>query len=285
MRQIISQFIPYTLEMQLHRAYTFWLCWKVNFLNYNVSMRTGGRDPLLPPNWLPSVGGGDYTQIGEEFFEYFVHIAGLKPQERVLDVGCGTGRMARPLARYLQSGNYDGIDIVAPSIKWCQNTYAHRYPNFHFHFTDIYNKRYNPTGSYQASEYRFQFETSSFDFVFLTSVFTHMLPQDIENYLSEVARVLTQRGRCLITYFLLTPESLKLIEEKASSIAFSYALEGCRVENKNVPESAVAYDESRIRELYEKHELNILEPISYGSWCGRKNGLSYQDIVVASKRR
>jgi hypothetical protein len=55
-------------------------------------------------------------------------------------------------------------------------------------------------------------------------------------------------GRRLITYFLLTANSLKLIEENASSIDFRYTLHGCRVKNKQVPEDAVAYCENRIRE-------------------------------------
>ncbi|HEV2704984.1 MAG TPA: class I SAM-dependent methyltransferase [Pyrinomonadaceae bacterium] len=252
-------------------------------MHYNVGRSTGRLDPLLPPPWLHSVGGADYAQSGEEFFRYFVDIAGLMPQERVLDVGCGTGRMARPLTRYLKGGSYDGIDIVAPSIKWCQQAYADSYPNFRFHFTDIYNKVYNPHGRYQASEYRFPFESSSFDFVFLTSVFTHLLPQDMENYLSEVARVLRPGGRCLITYFLLTPDSLNFIGEKAGAFTFRYQFEGCRVEQEDVPEVAIAYDESRIRSLYEKYQLHISRPVCYGSWCGRTDGLSYQDIVVASK--
>jgi ubiquinone/menaquinone biosynthesis C-methylase UbiE len=275
MRQIISRLIPHRLKVLVRRAF--------NFVYYNTGLLMGRRDPLLPPGWLHSVGGGDYNQIGDEFFQYFITIAGLKPSERVLDVGCGTGRMARPLTKYLKGGSYDGIDIVAPSIEWCQKMFTPRHPNFHFHFTDIYNKTYNPIGSYRASEYRFPFENSSFDFVFLNSVFTHMLPQDMENYLAEIARVLKQGGRCFITYFLLTPDSLKLIEEKASGLLFKYELHGCRVEKANVPEEAVAYEESKIRDLYEAHELKISEPISYGSWCGRNNGLSFQDIVVASK--
>ena len=80
----------------------------------------------MPPPWLHCVGdGGDSdTEIGKEFFRYFTEIAGLKPHERVLDIGCGTGRMARPLTSYLTSGSYDGLDIVANSINWCQKTYA-----------------------------------------------------------------------------------------------------------------------------------------------------------------
>jgi len=253
------------------------------FLEYRAGVRLGWRDPLLPPNWLPGAGDGDYTQIGEHFFQHFVGIGGLKPHERVLDIGCGTGRMARPLTKYLRSGSYDGLDIVAPSIEWCQKAYTSRYPNFHFHFTDIYNKLYNPTGRYRASDHHLPFENSSFDFVFLTSVFTHMLPRDIENYLSEVTRLLKPGGRCLITYFLLTSESLQFIERKASTIDFRYELEGCRVDNKDVPEAAVAYDESSIREMYQKCKMDILQPIHYGSWSGRKNGLSYQDIVIANK--
>ena len=41
------------------------------------------------------------------------------------------------------------------------------------------------------------------DVAFLTSVFTHMLPEDVEHYLDELARVLKPGGRTLITWFLL----------------------------------------------------------------------------------
>lgn len=162
--------------------------------------------------------------------------------------------MARPLTRYLPDGSYDGLDIVAPSIEWCQKTYTPRFPNCQFHFTDIYNKAYNPNGTCRASEYRFPFADSIFDLVFLTSVFTHMLPPDMENYLREITRVLKLGGRCLITYFLLNAGSLKLIEEHASTIDFKGELQGYRVNNLEVPEAAVAYDENKIRELCEKYK-------------------------------
>ena len=42
---------------------------------------------------------------------------GLKPEHRVLDIGCGVGRVALPLTRYLTSGTYDGFDIVKRWIR------------------------------------------------------------------------------------------------------------------------------------------------------------------------
>jgi len=274
MRRVIVRLIPYPLKVQLRRAY--------NVVNNYVGVRTGKLDPLLPPSSLHCVGDSDFSETGEEFFRYFVDRCELKPHDRVLDVGSGTGRMARPLTRYLTDGSYEGIDIVAPSVQWCQNTYAFRYPSFHFHFADIYNKVYNPDGKYNASEYRFPFETSSFDFVFLTSVFTHMLRQDMEHYLSEIVRVLKPAKRCLITYFLLNPTSWKFIKEGVSYYSFQHELPGCRIESADTPEAVVAYDESSLRGLYAKYGLNITEPVLYGTWC-KRDGWSWQDIVIASK--
>ena len=58
----------------------------------------GGADPLIPPNSLHSagsLGSADYVAAGEEFFRYFVDLCELKPDDRVLDVGSGTGRIGR----------------------------------------------------------------------------------------------------------------------------------------------------------------------------------------------
>lgn len=98
--------------------------------------------------------------------------------------------MAAPLAAYLsKEGSYEGLDIVVQAVRWCSENITPRYPNFRFVHADIYNKSYNPEGKITAHQYAFPYGEASFDFVFLTSVFTHMLPADVENYLHQVSRV------------------------------------------------------------------------------------------------
>src|SRR5471032_1693123 len=82
----------------------------------------GRKDDIVPPRKLiDGVGGGDFTAVGQEFFRHFTDIGGLKPEHRVLDVGCGCGRMAVPLIPFLTgTGEYHGFDIVPAAIKWSQ---------------------------------------------------------------------------------------------------------------------------------------------------------------------
>ena len=110
-----------------------------------------------------------------------------------------------------------------------------------------------------------------------------MLPADMENYLAESARVMKRGSRCMHTFFLINDETLGLMAQGAVAFNFIYKREGYLTVSKIEPEKAVAYDESCIRALYKKYQLKIIEPIHYGNWCGRKEFLSGQDIVVAEK--
>lgn len=242
--------------------------------------------PLVPPKLLVSVGGGDFRAIGEQFVGYFRELAQLAPDDRVLDVGCGIGRMAIPLTSYLgPRGTYDGFDVVPHGIEWCRRRITPRFPNFRFQCVEVRNDDYNPEGAVAASEFVFPYGDASFDFVFLTSVFTHMLPADSAHYLREVARVLAPGGRCFSTWFLLSGESRALVARGASSLAFRHAVPGGMTTNAGRPGEAIAVDEDRVRAAHHASALSIDEPIRYGSWCGRSPSLSYQDIVVARRAR
>lgn len=242
-------------------------------------------DELIPPtDRISFIGGGDYKRIGEEFFNYFKEIGGLKSDDKVLDVGCGIGRMAIPLTKFLRAnGSYEGFDIVPDGIDWCTDNITSKYPNFKFHLFDVQNSTYNVEGKQKAAEYRFPFSNKSFDFIFLTSVFTHMLPGDMENYLSEISRVLKPGGKLFTTYFLLNEESIQHIKLGQSTLDFKYNYKNHSLLHASKPEDAIAFDEKFIVNILEKENLEISKPIYFGSWCGRSQYLSYQDILLSVK--
>lgn len=245
----------------------------------------GHHDPLLPSRELiDSVGGGDFKAVGQEFFCHFTQVGGLKPNDHVLDVGSGCGRMAVPLMSYLSDkGGYWGFDIMENGVRWCEQHITPRRPNFHFLLADVYNRCYNPNGKYKPNEFKFPYDSQSFDFVFLTSVFTHMLAPDMQNYLAEISRVMRPGARCITSFFLLNTDARNLMTDGASSINFKCKLPDCYSSREDIPEGAIAFDEQYVRERFPKQGLRIIEPIHFGSWCGRNQYLSYQDIVLATK--
>lgn len=243
---------------------------------------TQTRDPLIPPRGLWFVGGEqDYQAVNEEFLRYFVELGNLREDHSVLDVGCGIGVMASRLTRFLgPQGAYCGFDIVPVGIKWASNHISSRFPNFSFTHVDLFNKHYNPKGKLSANSFLFPYPDKTFDFVFLKSVFTHLLPASIEHYLQEISRVLKPTGKCLATIFLLNDESVGLIRAAKSSISLNHELDGCLVLDPQFPETAIGVPENDFMRACVRQGLRQIPPSHYGSWCGRELYMSYQDIVV-----
>ena len=249
-------------------------------VDYLVRVLKGKKE--LPPLHLRRYVGPlrSFESSGAEFMEHLRTLVRLRPDERVLDVGCGCGQMALHLKNYLnETGSYAGLDIHQPSIRWCEQKIARRHKNFHFSHVDVRNLAYNPDGAQPAEAYRFPFADRSFDLILLKSVFTHMRPPEVSNYLGEVARLLKNDGRCLATFFLLNDKQAALAKKGANDLAFNYGEGDWRYVHQHSPESAVAYDESFVMQLIEKYGL-VVEKRLYGRWSGREDGLSYQDILL-----
>jgi SAM-dependent methyltransferase len=281
MKSLIRALVPKPLRARLRKGY--------NYVRYKLLLTKlfGRYVSMIPPLELMHdgpVGFEEFKKNGEEFFRYYTELCDLKPFERMLDVGCGIGRKTFLLTSYLNAdGRYEGLDIVKAGIDWCTERITRDYPLFKFQLIDVCNQHYNPTGRHKACEYRFPFADESFDFVVLCSVFTHMLTQDMERYLCEVARVLKTGGRCLISFFLLNESSCTLMRAHKSSINLNSSLDSCWVADPSDLEAVTGFEEDFIRPVYDKSKLEIKEPIHYGAWCGKQKFLSYQDLIVTFK--
>jgi SAM-dependent methyltransferase len=247
-----------------------------------VDAMLGPREPLVPPRRLLGfVGDSDFRATGEEFLDHLHRFGGLRATDRVLDVGCGIGRIARVLAPELRApGSYDGFDIAADAISWCSSHYLDTTAPFRFQHADLQNSMYNPLGVGSATDYRFPFRDASFDLVLAISVFTHLLADAAENYLAEAARVLAPGGRLFTTWFLLDPD--RSTPRDRAAFDFSDPAGPASVSDREVPEAAVAFNDRWLEQRFQAHGLTLREPIRRGSWRGAP-GTSFQDIVVAGR--
>ena len=246
---------------------------------------TGRREVMVPPRMTSLiVGAGDFKAIGLSFRQKFISEGGLDKNSRVLEIGAGYGRMAVGLTDYLEpSASYHGIEIIEDAVNWCTAEISSRYSNFHFIHADIENSYSNKDGKLDSSSYALPFDDNTFDFVFLTSVFSHLKPDAVEAYLKEIFRVLTPGGRSFITYYLIDPFATAQIEKKAARQLFKFSFPGYYTTSPKVREQTIAYDTDAILQLYQAMGFAVSLPVLFGSWSGRSDSYSFQDVIVASK--
>lgn len=245
-----------------------------------LGLYLGQRDLLTPPAGIfrdpDRVDGShdlrEFVTIGETTAAWLID-EGLEPGNAVLEVGCGIGRMAIPLLRHLGAGSYVGIEIDPRKVEYCRATVGRRAANFTFEHADVFNRYYNPTGRLRGCDYAFPFEPESFDFVFLISVFTHMLPTDMEHYLAQIANVMTPGAVCIISFFL-TPSTIGPPMHRFSDV--------CEILDPEEPEHGVVYLEDYVKERYADNGLRIDQVINRRRDPDDK-GPTPQDMIVASK--
>ncbi len=277
LKDLVRQALPFWLKLRLRQ---------VGSLPGELYDRLRGQSrSLRPPRWLrDTVGDGDFDTVGQRFLVHCRELAGLEPDEAVLDVGCGVGRLALRLTGYLGSqGSYRGFDLVRPAIRWCQRHITPAFPHFCFEQADIHHPLYNPAGRQPAREHAFPFPAGTFDLVIVASVFTHLLAEEVKHYLAEIQRVLKPGGRCLATFFLLNDDSLTRMAVPGCRFHFCHELAGCWTTTPHAPEAAVAYREDDVRQWIADSGLQLREPIQFGSWCGRDRARDGQDLVLLAK--
>ena len=125
--------------------------------------------------------GGEFDTIGPLLRETLIY-NGLKKDHYVIDVGCGSGRLAKPLSEYLE-GKYLGIDVVPDLLNYARRL-AQR-PDWRF---ELASGLTIPEKDQQA------------DMVCFFSVFTHLLHEESFVYLREAKRVLKPGGKVVLSF-------------------------------------------------------------------------------------
>jgi SAM-dependent methyltransferase len=143
-----------------------------------------------------------YLRSAEAEAERLRDRLGYAAGKRVLDIGCGQGRLAIGALRVLGRVDYTGLDVDRRSVEWCRRHLQQENPSYRFEHIDVQNDRYNPTGVPLDERFRLAIPDSEADIVYLYSVFSHMTEPDMRVYLAEVRRVLAPGGRVFFTTFV-----------------------------------------------------------------------------------
>lgn len=225
-----------------------------------------------PPLWIRQKVGNlnDFEGSGGEYAAYLKLLCGLESGDDLLDIGCGCGLMClgvnenTPIPQYVYPGSYVGMDTDWTLIDWCVRYIKPKHKNCFF--SHLTGKAVSPLPA----------ASSSFNAILAKSLFTHLLLDETKNYLKETERLLKPNGRCLATFFLVR-DDMKL----EGRYRFRYPSVNGHVyyERYTNPKLAVAYDEELLISLIERFGLEVKE-IKYGTWSGRQDGLSFQDIII-----
>jgi SAM-dependent methyltransferase len=241
------------------------------------------RGYRLPVRLINMTGGGADTwePIALHHMREYAEYCPIAADAHVVEIGCGVGRDAIQLTQHLSAeGAYIGVDIIEPSIAWCRENIATRYPHFAFHHLPVRSPLHNAGGTMEPSQVRLPIAANWADRIILQSVFTHMFRDDIIHYLREFTRILRPGGVVFASVFVIDPDSLAMAKESKSDLLFKHPHgSGCFINNLAYPEGAVGYTETALAEMIAAGGMKLIQPIHRGWWCGRE-ATDGQDVLI-----
>lgn len=135
-----------------------------------------------------------------------------------LDFGCGCGRSARQLAlQHPRPEHYVGIDLHPGMVAWCQRELQSRLQGFRFEHHQVFSPCLNPDRTLPWIA-PFPVDDGSISLIEATSVFTHLIEGQAEHYLDEVARVLSDDGMLLATFFLFDKDIAPFLQDNQNAL-------------------------------------------------------------------
>lgn len=153
-------------------------------------------------------------------------------------------------------------------VSWCKANISHRYPPFQFRHCDIANVSYNPHGSGNGLGVLTDLPGHSFDLIVATSLFTHLMPAMMEQYIELCAHLLAPGGAVYASFFLFGGTTHR--QPDRCGILFPHDYGIYRTNRSDRPTNAVAFRGDYVLGVAQSNGLLLKEPVRYG----------LQDILV-----
>ncbi|WP_417768906.1 class I SAM-dependent methyltransferase [Stappia sp.] len=234
------------------------------------------------------VGGGNARDVGEEWAAFLANQGFLRGGARILDIGCGCGRLAAALADSRPDVDYVGIDIVPGLIDFCRKNITESVPSFNFYVVQQESSLYKSfIEDHDIPVFTDDtFKDGYFDLVIATSLFTHTRRDTTQAYFSMANRLLRAGGTMLFSCFAMDEHAQKAIHNRSThpfqSGKVETASDGLVEDRYNGELSAIGYPAAMLEEMLDAAGFDGIAGFYRGFWRGSA-GHSFQDVVQAPK--
>lgn len=248
------------LNLTLNRYsddFWFWMLYKDIQLKSNLKKLI----PRMPEDKIQlqftGHSGKDTLKEAFTFYQFIKNISkknniDFNQNIKILDFGCGWGRIIRFFLKDLPASNLYGIDCDSEIIEVCKNS------NLNCNFS--VNGIFPPT----------EFKDNSFDIIYAYSVFSHLSEEAHKKWIIEFKRILKPNGVLIATtrprdFILICADTRKMVESEVQFFAKGLV--------------NTFSDTEKILEKYDNGEY-IYEPIGGG---GIRDGSFYGETCIPSR--
>lgn len=233
----------------------------------------------ISPSEIHPLGGlniysKEFDTQGYILFNLCDKLLNFNDNDRILDFGCGTGRLLKQFKK--TNLNYQGFEI--------NSNYADIAEQFGCVKTiDINHPEYNKNGSIKLEDGFSEYNKGEFNKIVSLAVLNHQSYTEAAIIIKELLRVTSKNGIILITLFLINNFTTKILENDHCRFRFIKSSIDTFSTNLDRPYLNSAFYENMIRKHIIQNGGQIIEPIYYGQWRGLYSGLTGHDVILIRK--
>ncbi len=231
---------------------------------------------------------------------FLIDKGSLSESSCVLDFGCGLGRLASAFAIADGAyGRYFGYEPESVALEWLKSEYSGN-DFFRFGGSPLPQDMNYVTnlGNLGTAAKSFEervgalpnpqvlanlLDGNKFDLQFSSSVFTHMWGADIVETIKSFRPIATRDAIFVNTWLIVDDFAQDSLNSGTADRKLPIEVGGVLTYSHSNPLVCTAFRLNEVERIYEEAGHDI-QDVLYGSWSGRSNGVTYQDIVISKAR-